>query len=188
MSLKTYGFNNIGGARRTGKSLIYIWKNNTDPNQKIFEKNTERKLSLKSKNIQPQGQTAQNELIFYQEFKDEIIDFMVIDKKLIFWGVAIYGIIDIFEVKALSQFSTDITLTKFRAKLCFEKTFTNVLTKTVLPFNERYILLIPFRKEADIYLYNIVGDYYSVLRFGDANNKVLARKIKNQFIKTILTV
>lgn len=43
MCLKTFGFADIGGARRTGKSLIYIWKDNSDPELK-----NKTKLNLKS--------------------------------------------------------------------------------------------------------------------------------------------
>lgn len=142
MALKTYGFADIGGARRTGKSLIYIWKNNSDSGIKV---KSEEKLNLKNSKTKKSEQTASTELLFYQEFKDEILDFMVIGKKLMFWGVATYGIIDIYEMKCLRLSTADHTIMKFRAKLCFEKTFTNVLTRKILPFNERYVMLLPFR-------------------------------------------
>jgi hypothetical protein len=52
MILKTYGFANIGGARRTGKSLIYIWKDNTDPELKCSKSGKKAELNLKSNKIE----------------------------------------------------------------------------------------------------------------------------------------
>ena len=184
MCLKTFGFQNIAGARRTGKSQLYIWKNNTDPGLKSDKIDT--LLSAGQETTTKTKITSQTELLFYQEFREEIHDFMVLKNKLLFWGVSTYGIIDISEVKCLKESTSETTVTKFRAKLCYEKTFTNVLTKRVLPFNDRFVMLVPFRKEADIYLYNILGDYYSVLRLGSGKNTTMAREIKLKFIEKLL--
>ncbi len=112
---------------------------------------------------------------------------MVIGDKVLFWGIGTLGIISIYEAKYQSKELNDSILTKFRARLCYEKTFTNMLTKRILPLNERYVMLIPFRAEADVLLYNVLTDYYSVVRFGSLRNKELARQCKLLFIEKALT-
>lgn len=165
--LKTYGYQPVGGARRTGKSVIFIYKNNTDSSLK----NLKSTLDLKLKSQKMELQTQSNELLFYQEFKDEIIDLMVVEDKVLLWGVAFFGIISIYETKYLTKDADGCGATRFRAKLCYEKTFCNMLTKRILPLNERYVVLIPFRPEADVLLYNVLTDHYNVVRFGSIKNK-----------------
>lgn len=107
--------------------------------------------------------------------------------RVVFSGVAAYGVIDIYE--ALSRRSACQGLefySKFKAKLCYEKYFTNILARRVLYFNDQFVLILPLRESTDIFLYNIVTDRYSLLRFSASNTaEKTAADIKAKFINLL---
>ena len=73
--LKTYGFQRVGGARRAGKSVIIIWNSNSDAGVKTFTNIS--KISGMQLNSKRPHQTSQHELVFYQEFREEILGFTI---------------------------------------------------------------------------------------------------------------
>jgi len=42
-------------------------------------------------------QTSQHELVFYQEFREEILGFTIQNNRVYYYGVAVYGVVDIYE-------------------------------------------------------------------------------------------
>ena len=164
--LKRFGFHLAGGARRAGKSVIYIWRSNNDAKVKSTQSSQKTlKMELKSK----KGLlTSQNELVYYSEFREEVLGMAVHNNRLYYHGVAVYGVIDIYEAICQKAKSQELEFcSKFKAKLCYEKYFSNILTRRVLHFNENLVLVLPFRESSDIFLYNILTDRYSVLRFSN---------------------
>jgi hypothetical protein len=82
-------------------------------------------------------ETNQNEMVFYSEFREEILTLSVHSNRIYFTGVSSYGVIDIYEALSKKSESQNFEfISKFKAKLCFEKFFTNILSRRVLHFNE----------------------------------------------------
>lgn len=142
-------------------------------------------MQLKSKKTL---ETAQSELVFYKEFRDEIISLTVQGGRICFSGVAAYGIIDVYEALChRSALEGQEFYSKFKAKLCYEKYFTNIQTKRVLYFNDQFALILPFRLTTEIFLYNIVTDQYTLLRLTDHKTpEKIATEIKRKFINLLL--
>lgn len=162
--LKTFGFPIIAGTKGAGKSVLYIWSSNIDPEVK----------SKISSSLQDSGsteesrthQTSQNELLFYNEYIEELFSVSVRGNRVYYNGAAAYGVINLSEVLCQRNIGgTSEFYAKFKAKLCYEKYFTNIIARRVLCFNEKFVLILPLRDSTDIYLYNILTDRYCILRF-----------------------